>query len=68
MARFAYCHFDESIFPTLEGENNQLEKEISWNELSLSHFDPRTKQCELEVEKIIHLQGLANKLPDAFTD
>jgi len=28
-ARFADCHFDESIFPTLGGENKQLEKEIS---------------------------------------
>ena len=54
-ARFADCHFDELSFPTLGGENKPSEKEISWNELSLSHFDPRTKQCELEVQKIIHL-------------
>ena len=67
-ARFADCHFDESIFPTLGGKNNQLGKDISWNELSLSHFDPRTKECELNVQKIIHLQRLANQLPDAFTD
>ena len=31
-------------------------------------YDPRTNQCELEVQKIIHLQGIANQLPDAFTD
>lgn len=67
-ARFADCHFDESFFPTLGGENKQLGKEISWNELSLAHFDPRTKQCELEVQKIIHLQNLANQMPEAFTD
>lgn len=67
-ARFADCHFNESVFPALGGENKQLEKKISWNELSLSHLDPRTKQCELEVQKIIHLQRLANQLPDAFTD
>ena len=61
MTRFADCHFDESIFPTLGGgESKQLEKDISWNELSLSHLDPCTKECELEVQKIIHLQGLAN--------
>ena len=29
---------------------------------------PRTKQSEQEVQKIIHLQGLANQLPDAFID
>jgi hypothetical protein len=67
-ARFADCHFDESNFPTLGGESKQLEKGISWKELSLSHLDPRTKQCELEVQKIIHLQSLANQLPNAFTD
>ncbi|XP_058733957.1 uncharacterized protein LOC131605639 [Vicia villosa] len=67
-ARFADCHFDESNFPALGGENKKLEKDISWNELSLSHLDPRTKQCELEVQKIIHLQNLENQLPNAFTD
>lgn len=34
-AYFADCHFDESNFPALEGENKKLEKEISWNELLL---------------------------------
>ena len=34
----------------------------------MSHLDPRTKQCELEVQKIIHLQSLANRLPNAFSD
>ena len=55
-ARFIDCRFDKSVFPTLGGENKQLVKELSWNELSLSHFDPRTKQCELEVQRIMHLQ------------
>jgi uncharacterized protein YozE (UPF0346 family) len=67
-ARFADCHFDETNFPKTGGENKQLNKEISWYELSLSHFDPRTNICEQEVQRIIHLQILANKLPDAFTD
>jgi hypothetical protein len=31
-------------------------------------FDPRTNQSELEVQKIIHLQQIANQLPDAFID
>ena len=34
----------------------------------MSHYDPRTKQCEHEVQKIIHLQNLASQLPDTFTD
>ena len=66
--RFSDCHFDESNFTTIGGENKQLNREISWNELSLSHFDPRTKQCEQEVQRTIHLQSLANNLRDAFTD
>ena len=34
----------------------------------MSHLDPCTNQCELEVQRIIHLQNLANQLPDAFID
>jgi len=34
----------------------------------LSHLDPRTNQCELEVQKIIHLQNITNQLPFAFID
>ena len=32
----------------------------------MSHFDPHTNQCELEVQMIINFQNLANKLPNAF--
>ena len=70
-ARFVDCHFDETIFPTLGGENGKmkmLKKEITWNASSLNHFDPRTKQCELEVQRIIHLQQVANQLPNAFSN
>ena len=34
----------------------------------MTHLDPHTNQCELEVQMIIHLQNLANQLPDAFID
>ena len=34
----------------------------------MSHFDPRTNKCELEVQRIIHLQNLSNHLPDTFID
>jgi len=67
-ARFANSHFDESVFPMLGGERKKLERDIGGNELLLSHLDPRTKECELEVQRIIHLQKLANQLPDAFTN
>ena len=34
----------------------------------MSYLDPFTNQCELEVQRIIHLQNLANQLPDTFID
>ena len=34
----------------------------------MSHVDPPTKQSKKEVQKIINLQDLANRLPDAFVD
>ena len=49
-ARFADYQFNEVVFPTLGGENKEREREyISWNEPSLLHLDPRTKQCESKV-------------------
>nr|AQY61295.1 Pol [Coffea arabica] len=66
-ARFADCHFDESHFSTLGGDKNQPKKEITWK-ISLNFLDSRTKECELEVQRIIHLQKIANQLPDAFND
>jgi len=34
-----------------------MEKGIGWNELSLSCLGPHTKECKLEVQRIIHLQN-----------
>ena len=34
----------------------------------MTHLDPCTNQCELEVQNIIHLQELTNQLPDVFID
>ncbi|GJS56941.1 copia protein [Tanacetum coccineum] len=58
-----------AIFPCLVEEIRKThEKDVSWNEPSLLYLDPRTKQSETEVQKIMHLQEIANQLPDAFTD
>ena len=69
-ARFAECHFNENLFSPLGGEKSVLEerREITWNASVISHFDSHTNQSELEVQRIIHLQNLANQLPDAFID
>jgi hypothetical protein len=56
------------MFPTLVGKIKQLDKDNTLNALSLLNFDPRTKQCEQEVQKILRLQDIANQLPNAFTD
>ena len=69
-ARFDDCHFNENLSSPLRGEKSVPEKrrEIPWNAYAMSHFDPRTNQSELEAQRIIHLQNLANQLPNAFTD
>nr|GEX30205.1 hypothetical protein [Tanacetum cinerariifolium] len=60
-ARFADCHFNEVIFPLLGGEKKTHEKYVSWSEPSLLYLDPCTKQSETEVQKIMHLQEIANQ-------
>ena len=64
----ANYHFHETIFSSLGEEELVLEErhEIIWNALTLTHLDPHTNQCELEVQRIIHLKNLANQLQDAF--
>ena len=32
------------------------------------YLDPRTNKCELEVQRIVHLQTHANQLPNSFID
>ena len=67
---FIDFHFNESVFPPLRGEKliSGERREITWNASTMSYFDHRTNQYELEVQKIIHLQNLTNQLPDAFID
>ena len=48
-ARFVDCHFNETKFSILGVGIKKLEKKITWNVSLLSHLDPRTDQCELEV-------------------
>ena len=68
IARFVDFHFNETTFPTLRGGTKKLENKITWNISLLSYLNPRTRQCELEVKKIVHLQSVANQMLDAFTD
>ena len=65
-ARFIDCHSNESVFPLLGGEKlvSGERREITYNSFTMSQFDHRTNQCELEIQMIIHLQNIANQLLD----
>jgi len=62
--------FNEDEFSALGGEIYQIHmhKDIEWCAPSLKYLDLPTKKRELEVQKIVHLQNMANQLPDSFTD
>ena len=54
--RMTYCvdyYFNETIFLPLGREklDSKERRKIIWNALTLTHFDHRTNQCELEVKK-----------------
>ncbi|KAL0416960.1 UNVERIFIED_CONTAM: hypothetical protein Slati_3527900 [Sesamum latifolium] len=68
-AKYLDCQFNETIFSALGGEDKEIKrKDIAWNATSMSFMDPRTNDSELEVQRIIHLQSVANRLPDALID
>ncbi|KAK4386021.1 hypothetical protein Sango_2472700 [Sesamum angolense] len=68
-ARYLDCQFNDTIFPVLGREDKEIKmKDIAWNATSMSFLDLRTNNSELEVQRIIHLQSVANSLPDAFID
>ena len=55
--------------PKASKEEKQKKKDnCSQREKDLTHLDPRTLECENKVQRIIRLQEIANRLPDAFND
>jgi len=70
-ARFADCIFNEDHFPALGGGkylSRDKCREINWETTGIHGMDPRTSETELEVQNILHLQRIANELPEAFTN
>jgi hypothetical protein len=70
-ARYADSIFDEDWFLALRGGLYLKTKEcqeIEWNASGIHSLEPRIKDTELEVQRIISLQQLTNNLPDAFTN
>ena len=51
-----------SVFPSLGKEKSIPEerREICWKASTMTHLDPHTNQCELEVQRIINLKNLTN--------
>ena len=72
--KFAYFHFDETLFPSLwilKASMNKKKKRLMFSHeirRVLSHLDLCTLKCENEVQQIIHLQIITNKLPNAFNN
>jgi hypothetical protein len=68
-ARHADCIFNEDHFPALGGDYKYHTEcqEINWDAQHISKEDPRTKESELQVQRILNLQNIADNLPDAFT-
>ena len=67
--RFDDFFFDEENFPCLVGQSNPS-RDLNFNALSTPNMfpDPRTQECEREVERILHLNQLADRLPDSFNN
>jgi hypothetical protein len=69
-AQFVDCIFNEDHFSTLGGDNKFIDdgREIVWGDKIILSFDPRTRETDLQVQKIIELHQIASKLSDVFTD
>jgi hypothetical protein len=58
------------LLPDIRGgiENHKQCQKINWDAIDISNSDPRTSETELQVQKIINLQHIANNMPDAFAN
>jgi hypothetical protein len=55
--RFADCIFNDDHISTLGGDNKFINdgREIVWDEKTIISSDPRTKEIDLQVQKILEL-------------
>lgn len=70
-ARFQDSHFEENNFPTLGTDPTRSQQEnpkLKWQTEQLMWTDPRTKQSDEEVQRILHLTQLVENIPDAFSN
>jgi hypothetical protein len=67
---YADCIFNNDHIPVLGGDykyHSECQK-INWDDKFIISSDPRTKEIEQQVQKIINLQNVVNNLSGAFTD
>jgi hypothetical protein len=70
IARYTDYTFNEDHFMALGGEykyHSECQK-INWDDKFILSSSPRTKETELQIQKIINLQNIATNLLDSFTD
>jgi hypothetical protein len=70
MAQFVDCIFNEDQFLSLVRDNKFITdgQKINWDDTCIISSEPRTKETELQVQKILELQQIASNMPDVFTD
>lgn len=71
-ARFLDCDFYEDDFPQLSQTNQPgttiADRVLAWTWANSLTTDPRTKEADESVRRVLHLQQLLIRLPDAFND
>ena len=65
-ARFQNCKFIETKFPSSKAKVDHSKLIFKSEETLTLNPDPRTALADAEVRKLIHLQALAEKIPDGF--
>ena len=66
--RFQNCIFEKTMFPHILNPPDTPRLNFSAPKTFPMNHDPRTSLCKTKVQKILHLQALAERLPNGFAD
>ena len=69
LGRFVDCLFNEEKIPCLVGQSNPY-RDINFNDIFTPNMFPnsRIQECEREVQRILDLNQLVDRLPDSFNN
>ena len=67
-AQFKNCQFDERVFPSLTSTGPTRSLEFSAPETFTLNLDPQTRLADFEVQKLLKLKALAEKLSNGFSN